>query len=390
MVNNIRLLKLPCESSFFLFGPRQVGKSTLVRSSFDPNQVLEFNLLISDELEKLSLNKSYFRDSIKSRAKQITHVFVDEIQELPWLLNEVHYILENFQYPPCFILTGSSARKLKRGNANLLGGRAWNLNLHPLVYLELKGKFNLTKALEYGTLPAIYFDHSIENILQKLSAYVETYLNEEIRKEALTRDLFTFVNFLRLAAENNGGIVNYSNIASDVGLRSQAIADYYQILEDTLLGSFLRPLGRSYRSQVTKHPKFYFFDYGVVRAITKRLKSPLAPATDDYGDAFEHFLINDLLHTARYLNSDLEFSFYRNSSGAEVDLIVELPNGEMFAIEIKSKPNPSPKDYSGLKSLARLNPKARLICACTTSKKYERADVLICPWQDLYEMLGLG
>ncbi len=389
MTSNVRLLKLPQETSFFLFGPRQVGKSTLVKDSFSVSELLEFNLLIGEELEKLSFNKSYFRESIAARANHISHVFIDEIQELPWLLNEVHYILENFPNPPHFILTGSSARKLKRSNANLLGGRAWNLSLYPLSYLELKDSFNLSKALEYGTLPAIYLDHNLENVQHKLSSYVETYLNEEIRKEALTRDLFTFVNFLRLAAENNGGIVNYSNIASDVGLRSPAVSEHYQILEDTLVGSFLRPLGRSYRSQVTKHPKFYFFDTGVVRAITRKLKSPLMAGTDEYGEVFEAFIVNDLQRVAKYRNLDLEFSFFRNSNKAEVDLIVETPSGEMFAIEIKSSANPSPHEYAGLKALARLNPKAHLICACTTSKRFMRGEILICPWQELYELLGL-
>lgn len=360
----------------------------MIKNSFDSQSTLNIDLLNIDQLRQVSANPNYMPEILLAN-KQIKHVVIDEVQLYPPILNEVHRLIESLDNPPKFILTGSSARKLKRDNANLLGGRAWNLSMFPLTYLEInrQEKFALSKALEYGTLPAIYSETDEKSRRMKLMSYVEIYLNEEVKKEALVRNLFTFMDFLRIAAENNGQIINYANISQDLGLEGSTVKEYYQILEDTLLGFYLRPIGRSFRSKVTKHPKFYFFDTGVTRAICKQLSSPLDYGSKDYGHSFEHFVIKDLVHTARYLQKDFEFSFYRNHSGSEVDLIIETPAKEIFAIEIKSSTNPKKKEYSGLLSFAKLAPQAKLICACQTEHRLMRDSVTIMPWQELYCLL---
>jgi uncharacterized protein len=383
-----RLIRLPENESFFLFGPRQVGKTTCIQDSFDPQTTLNIDLLKIDNLRQISNNPNYIEEMLLANP-QTKRVVIDEVQLYPSILNLVHRLIESLEEAPKFILTGSSARKLRKANANMLGGRAWNLSMFPLTYLEIDqhGEFALNKALEYGCLPAIYTEPNQESRRMKLSSYVEIYLNEEIKKEALVRNLFTFMDFLRIAAEANGQITNYANIAQDLGLQGSTIREYYQVLEDTLLGFYLRPIGRSFKSKVIKHPKFYFFDTGVVRAICRQLSSPLDYGSADYGKVFEHFLIKDLIHTAKYLHKDFEFSFYRNHNGSEVDLIIETPAGEIFAIEIKASTNPQKKDYSGLLSFAEIAPQAKLICAYQGEHSMMRDSVLIMPWQQLYTLL---
>jgi len=385
-----RLLRLPEQASFFLFGPRQVGKTTLINCTYNSTQTLVLNLLFIETLALVSQNPNHIRESLAANPN-IKYVVIDEIQLYPPLLNEVHAMMEGLACPPHFILTGSSARKLRRQNANMLGGRAWNLAMFPLTYLEIskREEFALTKALVRGTLPAIYSADE-EQAIMKLKSYVDIYLDEEVKKEALVRNLFAFMEFLRIAAETNGKIINYTNIAQDIGVDAATVKEYYTILEDTLLGFYLRPIGRSFRAKVTKHPKFYFFDTGVVRAISRKAGFPLDYGTQDYGDAFEHFLIKDLVHTAKYLQKDFDFSFYRNQHGSEVDLIIESPDGKIYAIEIKSSIDPKPKEYRGLFSFAELAPKAELICACQAKHRLLRKGVMIMPWQELYQYLGFN
>jgi uncharacterized protein len=385
-----RLLQLPRSAHFFLFGPRQVGKTTLIKNSFSPQTTLSLDLLNMDKLRQVSSNPSYIEEILRAN-KHIQYVVIDEVQLYPAILNEVHRLIESLSNPPKFILTGSSARKLRRSDANMLGGRAWNLSMFPLTYSEItqQESFALNKALQYGTLPAIYSETDEESMRMKLMSYVEIYLNEEVKKEALVRNLFTFMDFLRIAAENNGQIINYANVSQDLGLEGSTVKEYYQILEDTLLGFYLRPIGRSFRSKVIKHPKFYFFDTGVTRAICKQVSSSLDYGSQNYGHCFEHFLIKDLVHTAKYLQKDFEFSFYRNHSGSEVDLIIETPDKEIFAIEIKASSNPKKKDYAGLFSFAKLAASAKLICACQTKHSIIRDGVTIMPWQELYHLLRL-
>jgi uncharacterized protein len=385
-----RLIKLPCDYSFFLFGPRQAGKTSILRHHFDPGSVLVYNLLDFSLLRKLTRDPASFREAINSRDhKQITHVIVDEVQKLPWLLDEVHNIIESSENPPYFILTGSSARKLKRSGVNMLGGRAIEKFLFPLSYFELKDfcefEFSLNKVLQFGSLPLVYLNRSEELAVQILKTYVNTYIKEEIKEESLVRNLDAFSDFLLFASEENGNLINYANIAGDIGVSANTVKEYYQILEDTLMGFSLKPIKKSIRQRIAKSPKFYFFDTGVQRALSERLTAPLIKGTKDYGRAFEHWLIKEIVQTAKTLNKEDRFSFYRVDDNIEVDLIIEKPNKEIIAIEIKSSDNPKAKGLRGLKSFAKIFPNAKLICAALVEHPVIEDGVHILPWQKLLE-----
>ena len=251
-------------------------------------------------------------------------VFIDEIQKIPPLLDEVQVVMES-KSPPRFVLSGSSARKLKRAQANLLGGRAWTLQLHPLTHVELEEAFELDKALAVGTLPKIYLEESREAANQYLKSYVETYFREEIEAEALVRSSGTFLRFLFLAGQESGRLLNYSSIARDTGTSHTTVKEYFKILENTLIGRFLLPFHKSPRQRLSQHPKFYLFDTGVERALTRKLSLKLDPRTREYGEAFEHWIVNETIRLAAYLGKDLELSYFRTERGAEVDLVIELP-----------------------------------------------------------------
>jgi len=376
-----RQLKLPQEQSFFLFGPRQTGKSTLLKENFSNENSVYYDLLKSEFYNKYLADPSIFREEVLTRAKCFSHIIVDEIQRIPALLNEIHYLLES-KNPPIFCLSGSSARKLKRAEANLLGGRALTYSLQALTYKELGEKFNLERALNLGTLPAIFLSETEELAKEKLRAYVNTYLEEEIKAEALVRNLGSFLRFLQFAANENGNMINYSNIARETATKAREVKEYFQILEDTLLGFTLPAYAKSTRVRLSKHPKFYFFDTGVQRALAKRLTLDLSKQTPEYGKVFEHFIIREIVNICTYARNDYEFSFYRTEDNAEVDLIIETPSGELYAIEIKSKENPLNKDLRGLKSFRRICPKAKLICICQSPIRREMDGIDIYPWEE--------
>ena len=366
-----------------MFGPRQTGKSTLLRTLFSAETTLHFDLLKSEEYFRLSPQPELFREEVIHRSQKITHVLVDEIQRIPELLNEVHFLLEN-KNAPHFILTGSSARKLKRSNANLLAGRALSFSLFPLSFEELGPSFSLHKTFERGSLPAIYLEKDSNLAQEQLRAYVDTYLKEEIEREAQVRNIGQFVRFITLAGHENGNVLNFSNLSRETGTSYQTVKAYFQILEDTLLGKLLQPFAKSQRKRLSKHPKFYFFDLGVVRALQKKLQVPITPKTPDYGDSFEHFLLLEIFKKADYSRSDFEFSFYRTEHGAEVDLIIEKPSGEMIALEVKATDNVRSSDLSGLLSFSDICPKAKLICACLAPHRRKLGKIEILPWQEAF------
>jgi predicted AAA+ superfamily ATPase len=384
-----RIIELPKNYSFFLFGPRQVGKSSIIQHRFPDESTMIFNLLDYALLRQLTRNPQSFKESIDSRSKKISHVIVDEVQKLPWILDEVHRIIETSKNPPFFILTGSSARKLKKSGVNMLGGRAIEKFLFPLTYIELKQnpykEFCLNQVLERGSLPLVYLSDSEKLAKQILKAYVNTYIKEEIKEEALVRNLDAFSDFLLFASEENGNLLNYANIASDVGVSANTIKEYYRILEDTLMGFTLQPIKKSIRQRITKSPKFYFFDTGIPRALSEKLSTPLIKATKDYGRAFEHWLIKEIIHSSRTLDLDYKFSFYRVDENIEVDLIIEKPNGEILAIEIKSKNNLQVKDLKGLKSFAEIFPKAKLICASQITHPITYGEIRVLPWNQVLD-----
>ena len=329
-----RLLKVTKKRSFFLFGARSTGKSTLLKASFSKDEMLWCNLLDPAEEDRFLRKPNTLYEMVKSLPDSTTHVVIDEIQKVPKLLDVVHLLMGEVQQK--FVMTGSSARKLKRGGANLLAGRAFVYHFFPLSFLELGEQFDLDMVLQWGSLPEIFrFDEEKERA-QFLQAYANTYLKEEIWDEQFVRNLDPFRKFLEVAAQCNGKILNYSNIARDVGVEDKTVASFFSLLEDTLIGFFLEPFHNSFRKRLSEKPKFYFFDLGAVRALSRRLTIPLAEKTYAYGDAFEHFIILEIVRLASYFEPDYRFSYLRTPSDVEVDLVVERPGKPLLFIEIKS------------------------------------------------------
>lgn len=378
------MIKLPAQKSFFLFGPRQTGKSTLLKSLFSRDTTLYYDLLLSDEYGRLLARPALFRDEVLSRDRRKTHIVVDEVQRVPELLNEIHAIMESPD-PPVFCLSGSSARKLKRCHANMLAGRAWTYRLHPFTHIELGDRFSLQKALAYGALPSVYFEEDQASAGRTLKSYAETYLKEEIETESRLRNISAFYRFLPLAAGENGNIINFSAIAGETGTSYKTVQEYFKILEDTLVGFLLYPWLGTERKRLVKHPKFYFFDIGVARALAGKLSSAVAQGTPEYGRLFEHFVCLELLHLKDYLEKDFRLSFFRTNQGAEVDLIIERPDGKTFAVEVKSSADPGPGALRGLRSFAEIKPDAVLYCACTAPRARSIGGIRLLPWQELFE-----
>lgn len=349
-------------------------------------ETLYLDLLETTVFQRYLSEPQTLKRELQAGKGKYRRVVVDEIQRVPELLDETHHLMESsIGKHVQFIMSGSSARKLKRAKANLLGGRAWTLQLFPLSLAELSDDFALEKALSRGTLPKIYSSEAVE-AEQHLRAYVEAYLTEEVKAEALTRNLGAFVRFLPLAAGENGRLVNFSSISRDIGVHYQTIQEYFQILEDTLLGFWLEPYGKSVRKRMARHPKFYFFDTGVLRALQRTLRTSVERRTPEFGSLFETFVINEIRRLNSYRRLDLGLSFYRTESGAEVDLIVQRPGRPPLAVEIKSTDRPSASLCHGLLSFGDVVPEAELVLACLADHPQEfkigRRTILALPWQE--------
>jgi predicted AAA+ superfamily ATPase len=374
-----RLRKFSQKHSFFLFGPRGTGKSTLLAKRFDPKFTAWFDLLDSKIEEQFSRDPSELYAIVKALPNEITHVIIDEIQKVPKLLDEVHRLIEEKKKQ--FILTGSSARKLKRGGANLLAGRAFVYHLYALSCFELGDVFDLDKALHWGTLPKIF---SLETDGDKeafLRAYAETYLKEEIWDEQLVRKLPPFRKFLEVAAQCNGKIINYSNIAKDVGVDDKTVKEYFSVLEDTLIGFFLEPYHNSFRKRLSEKPKFYFFDTGVVRSLSRRLSVPLISKTFAYGEAFEHFIFLEFIRLASYFQPDYRFSYIRTAGDVEVDLVVERPGKPLLCVEIKSSDTIDETDIASFKRLTQDIPNCEAIVLSQHRFVKQYGNVICYPWK---------
>ena len=324
LIKRIQKIDLPSNRSAFLWGPRKTGKTTLLRQQF--SHACWIDLLDYDLFLLLSQRPTKLRQILEAQSSET--VVIDEVQKIPHLMDEIHWLIENKGFR--FILSGSSARKFRRGKVNLLGGRAWRFELYPLVTKELKD-FNLEKALISGLMPSHYLSSHSE---MDLKAYVHDYLKEEIQAEALTRNLPAFSKFLQSAAITNGMLLNYSNAARETGVSVKTIREYYQILEDTLVGRQLFPWKKLKKRRLIKTSKFFFFDTGIVSALLNYRS--LTPGTREYGRAFEHFILQECWAYRHYSGLDFPISFWRTASGAEVDLI--LGDAEV-AIEIKSSEN---------------------------------------------------
>ena len=380
-----RIISLPDTSSFFLFGPRQTGKSTLIQSRFRNKAIWTVDLLLSDVFLRYAKYPDLFRrETIKKIADdKITTVFVDEIQRVPMLLNEVHYLMQHYDCQ--FILTGSSARKLKRGGANLLAGRAVQRRLFPFVFLEIESQFDIDDALLFGTLPAIFSKSPLEK-KDILTAYVHTYLKEEIKSEGIVRNLGGFSRFLDIAASQFGEVVNFSNIARECHLPVRSVQSYYEILEDTFIGFRLEPWRKSIRRRLSAHPKFYLFDNGVTNALNRHLSEP--PDHFTKGRLFEQWIILETIYCLHYRSSEIQPFFWRTNHGAEVDLLLVKHNKIIAAIEIKLTSVVTNAHLTGLRSFREENQDVPCYVVCSTGEPYELEQIRVISWREFIALIN--
>lgn len=376
-----RLLHLAEKHSFFLFGPRGSGKTTaLHRMPIFEKNALYINLLLPEQEIAFSRQPQSLVNIVEALPAHVTHVIIDEVQKIPKLLDVVHHLIETTSKK--FILTGSSARKLKHGGANLLAGRAFVYHLFPLNVLEIGNKFNLNDALSYGTLPQL-FDYTADEDKQRyLWAYVNTYLKEEIWEEQFVQRLDPFRRFLEVAAQMNGKILNFSNIARDIGVDDKTIQKYYSLLEDTMVGFVLEPFDHSFRKRLSKKPKFYFFDTGVARALSAQLSIPLRESTSAYGDCFEHFVILQIMQLISYFHPEYRVSYIRTKDDLEIDLVVERPGKPILLVEIKSARNIHEQQLRGLNIITQDLPGSEAICLSQEQFAKKYGNITVYPWQE--------
>jgi predicted AAA+ superfamily ATPase len=379
-----RLCSLPSNNSFFLFGARGTGKTTLLKQLPFLKDAFYIDLLNNDVEERYAVHPRLLLEQVRAM-KNGEWVIIDEIQKIPKLLDHVHILIEEKNVK--FALTGSSSRKLKRGGADLLAGRAWSFSLFPFTSRELGPSFDIQHALQWGTLPKVVALASPQDKSRFLRTYAQTYLKEEILIEQVVRNLDPFRLFLPVAAQMNTQIVNYSNISRDTGVDYKTIQNYYQILVDTNLGYFLEPYSKSVRKVQRQSPKFYFFDMGVKRAIQRKLNTPLEEQTSDYGEAFESWFMNECLRLNLYLELDYEFSFLRTKDDAEIDLLIDRPGKPPALVEIKSGTAIDERHIRNLMSFEKDFPGAALICACRVQRAQKIASVSVLPWSEALDLL---
>lgn len=382
-----RSLRLPAPGTetFFLWGPRQTGKTTLLRATY-PDAVW-IDLLKAEEYRRYVQNPELLRaefmvETTVRSSRQAVQVVIDEIQKVPPLLDEVHWLHENRGVH--FALCGSSARKVKRGQANLLGGRAIRYELYGLTGQELGRAFNLDRLLNHGYLPRMYESDRPRRLW---NAYVADYLKEEVAAEGLVRQLPTFSEFLNVAAFSDAELVNFSTIARDCGVSSHTIKGYFQILEDTLLGRWLPAYTKRPKRRVIAAPKFYFVDVGIVNHLAKR--GGVQPGSELYGKAFENWVFHELNAHNMYSEAFATLSYWRLASGIEVDFIV---NDMQLAIEAKASRRVTADHLRGLRALGQDHPRVKQrMLVCLEPKSYQTEDnILILPAADFCQRLGAG
>lgn len=382
MVSIERALRiaLPDRQSAFLWGPRKTGKSTYLRAAF-PNS-LTFDLLRTDLLLDLTRRPALLRERLLAAPPESLRspVILDEVQKVPQLLDEVHWLIENRGLR--FILCGSSARKLKRGGVNLLGGRAWRYEMHPLTSVEV-ADLDLLESLNRGLVPAHYLDPEYG---RSLRAYVVDYLKEEVFDEGLTRNVAAFSRFFDAMGYSHGDLTNYANVARDCGVDAKTVKEYYQILVDTLLGTFVEPWKKRQERQVIgKASKFYLFDVGVAGALTgRRIREERGEA---FGRALEHFVLMEILAHRSYRELDYGVHFWRTKSGLEVDFV--LGDGEV-ALEVKGTSRTDPSDLRSLRAFIEDNRPRRALRVCNEPAPRVVDGVQVLPWREFLARLWAG
>jgi len=373
MINRILNLDNEQGDSTFLWGARQVGKTTLLKQNYPENEY--YDLLRAADFERLLRKPSLLEEELE-RIKDGDTVIIDEVQKIPQLLDEVQ--AQIFKKNIRFILSGSSPRKLKRQGANLLGGRALKKILYPLVSAEIPN-FDILKGVRYGMLPRHYL---ISDPWQRLGAYIGVYLNEEIREEALSRKLRSFSRFMEVAAFSNGEMVVFKNIAQDCGIDYRTVKDYFEILVDTLVGYLIPGFTHTKKRISLQAPKFYYFDVGIANYLRNRRN--IQPGSVDFGHAFEHFIIQEMIAYLGYNEKTEQLSYWRTNTGYEVDAIIG--NGAV-AIEIKSVEEIQSRHLKGLKAFQEEYPECRLIAVSFDSRPRISNGVEIYPVMDFLKKL---
>lgn len=381
MYKRLQVFRNAEDSSFFLFGARQTGKTTLFSQIYP--EALRYDLLNPAEFERLVRDPNLLREDVMARTLNGTRpkgpVIVDEIQRIPVLLDVIQSLIDKERIQ--FVLSGSSARKLKRHNANLLGGRALSYFLFPLTAHEITD-FDLRTALNRGLIPNHYLN---TNFRKRLQAYAGLYLNEEIATEASVRNLQVFTRFLDAAAFSNGEIVSYTNIASECGVSPVTAKEYFTVLSDTLIGRFLPAFTKKAKRRVKHAPKFYFFDLGIAHYLLKRYE--IEPGSEAFGRAFEHFIYQELAAHSHYSGLDYPLSYWRTVSDAEVDFIL---GDHETAIEVKGTTEVKPRQLKGLKVFREeFTVKKAIVVSCDPRPR-RVDDILILPWKEFVERLWNG
>ncbi len=378
MIDRYLKLEDAKEDSIFLFGARQTGKTTLLLQLFPESKF--FDLLENDTFERMRRNPSLLRQELQD-LEEGSIVIIDEIQLIPELLNEVHWLIVRKNLH--FILSGSSARKLRRRGVNTLGGRAILNVLYPLVSAEIPD-FDLIRAINHGMIPSHYL--ASENMIQKkLQAYVSVYLREEIKAEALVRNLGTFNRFMEAAAFTDGEIVNYNNIAQDCGVDAKTVKEYFAILDETLLGFMIPAYVKTVKRKVNQSPKFYYFDVALPNYLLGR--RDLQPGSQDFGHSFEHLMIQEIRAYIGYTGGETALSYWHTYSGYEVDAVIG--DGKV-AIEFKSSQEVVSKHLKGLKAFSEEHPQARLIIVSLDSHKRIFNGVEVMPALEFLKSLWSG
>jgi len=365
------------KKSFFLFGPRQTGKTFLLKQTFPSAKT--YNLLLADQFSTISRRPSIIREELLAlKASPVMPVIIDEIQKLPVLLDEVHNLIESHGFR--FILTGSSARKLKRSGANLLGGRAWTRHLFPLVSHEIPD-FDLLRAINFGTLPHVYQSQFPS---EELNAYCGTYLREEIQAEGAVRRIENFSRFLQVASLVNAELLSFESVSRDAAVAARTVRDYFSILEDTLIGTMLHPFKRMIHRKAVSSVKFYLFDVGVANQLAGRTN--IAPKTELFGKSFEHLIFTELRAWLDYTSDGRPLTFWRDYNGHEVDFVI----GDEVAIEVKSTESVTEKHLKSLKMFSDDIKIKRKIVVSLDSFPRTLGGVSIVPWREFLSRLWSG
>lgn len=376
MYRRSQILEGSGNESVFLWGARQSGKSTLLKVHFP--DALWFDLLLNEVFERFNRRPELLREILLSNKKQQI-VVIDEIQRIPALLNEVHWLITNIGTR--FILSGSSPRKILHSGANLLGGRALRYELYPLTSNEIPD-FNLLKALNNGLLPRHY---DSKNANKLLSAYIGSYLKDEIATEARIRNIATFQRFLEVAALTNGEILNYTNIASDCGISAYIVKEYFQILEETLIGRYLPAFQKKPKRRVISAPKFYLFDVGIANYLLNRSK--IEEKSELFGKAFEHFIYQEIFAYSHYSDKNFSISYWRTASGIEVDFV--LGDAEVI-IEVKATDDVKNRHLNGLKAFTEEYSVKKALIVSNDPFSRQVGEILVLPWKEFLKSLWQG